>query len=70
MWERACSRRLTNIQHKCRLLCRLREQARSHIRPVFAQTIVASLKPAATYAQTLPPHPDPAAQRPTPQSAH
>ncbi|TBN45597.1 hypothetical protein EYC95_14355 [Pseudomonas sp. BGI-2] len=31
MWERACSRRLFNIQHGSRLKHRFREQARSHI---------------------------------------
>src|SRR5687767_5989081 len=30
MWERACSRRRRHIQHRCRLIHRLREQARSH----------------------------------------
>ncbi|KAE9643754.1 hypothetical protein EJA71_15470 [Pseudomonas sp. PB106] len=30
MWERACSRRRTDIQQQCRLLLRFREQARSH----------------------------------------
>ncbi|VVO00695.1 hypothetical protein PS710_02640 [Pseudomonas fluorescens] len=39
LWERrcgdpTCSRRLTNIQHLCRLLYRFREQARSHISPM------------------------------------
>ncbi|HCS45303.1 MAG TPA: hypothetical protein DIW52_21155 [Pseudomonas sp.] len=31
MWERACSRMRTDIRHRCRLTCPLREQARSHI---------------------------------------
>ncbi|EJN17079.1 hypothetical protein PMI35_06551, partial [Pseudomonas sp. GM78] len=30
MWERACSRMRYDIQHRCRLPGRLREQARSH----------------------------------------
>ncbi|PQP03628.1 hypothetical protein C5612_13935 [Pseudomonas frederiksbergensis] len=30
MWERACSRRLFNIQHGSCLIHRFREQARSH----------------------------------------
>jgi DNA-binding transcriptional LysR family regulator len=30
MWERACSRRRTDIQHQCRPIQRIREQARSH----------------------------------------
>ncbi|RRW67697.1 hypothetical protein EVS84_07705 [Pseudomonas koreensis] len=30
LWERACSRRGRHIQHLCRLIHRLREQARSH----------------------------------------
>ncbi|TKJ88045.1 hypothetical protein PkoCFBP13504_02950 [Pseudomonas koreensis] len=30
MWERACSRMLTDIQHRCCLTHRFREQARSH----------------------------------------
>ncbi|PMZ77509.1 hypothetical protein C1X65_05525 [Pseudomonas sp. FW305-70] len=30
MWERACSRRGRQIQHKCWLTHRYREQARSH----------------------------------------
>ncbi|QCY14234.1 hypothetical protein ELQ88_27560 [Pseudomonas sp. MPC6] len=35
MWERACSRRRTDIQHRCRLIHRIREQARSHILIAF-----------------------------------
>ncbi|PNB75778.1 hypothetical protein C1X64_02910 [Pseudomonas sp. GW456-E7] len=31
LWERACSRRGHNIQQLCRLIHRIREQARSHI---------------------------------------
>ncbi|QHF51687.1 hypothetical protein PspS49_19345 [Pseudomonas sp. S49] len=31
LWERACSRKRSHIQHRCRLTPRLREQARSHI---------------------------------------
>ncbi len=31
LWERACSRRRSDIQHRCRLIHRFREQARSHI---------------------------------------
>ncbi|TPG95313.1 hypothetical protein EAH72_14640 [Pseudomonas caspiana] len=30
MWERACSRIRSDIQHRCCLSHRLREQARSH----------------------------------------
>ncbi|TFB35098.1 hypothetical protein E3W21_27295 [Pseudomonas sp. F01002] len=30
MWERACSRKRSDIQHLRRMLSRLREQARSH----------------------------------------
>ncbi|TKJ71577.1 hypothetical protein PspCFBP13508_13010 [Pseudomonas sp. CFBP13508] len=30
MWERACSRKGRDIQHKYRLIRRIREQARSH----------------------------------------
>ncbi|PNB75660.1 hypothetical protein C1X64_04005 [Pseudomonas sp. GW456-E7] len=30
MWERACSRRGRHIQHRCHLIHRFREQARSH----------------------------------------
>ncbi|PRB55236.1 hypothetical protein CQ009_08810 [Pseudomonas sp. MYb2] len=30
LWERACSRRGRHIQHRCRLIHRFREQARSH----------------------------------------
>ncbi|QBQ14076.1 hypothetical protein DCC84_31935 [Pseudomonas sp. SXM-1] len=31
MWERACSRMRCVSQRKCRLIYRIREQARSHI---------------------------------------
>ncbi|KAA0957117.1 hypothetical protein FQ185_27695 [Pseudomonas sp. ANT_H12B] len=30
LWERACSRLRTDIQHSCRQIHRYREQARSH----------------------------------------
>ncbi|QHF37233.1 hypothetical protein PspS34_02805 [Pseudomonas sp. S34] len=35
LWERACSRTRTFIQHVCRLTHRFREQARSHIESYF-----------------------------------
>ncbi|QBZ91017.1 hypothetical protein EPZ47_20680 [Pseudomonas viciae] len=34
LWERACSRKGPHIQHPCKLAHRLREQARSHNKPV------------------------------------
>ncbi|PQP00045.1 hypothetical protein C5612_24170 [Pseudomonas frederiksbergensis] len=38
LWERACSRKRFNIQRKCRLSVRLREQARSHMDCAFSKT--------------------------------
>ncbi|OXR34731.1 hypothetical protein PSUM_02200 [Pseudomonas umsongensis] len=35
LWERACSRKQSVIQHPCRLTDRFREQARSHKGPNF-----------------------------------